>query len=211
MEFVETILFDKGKIDLLEFHMSRLKWGLIQNGYLYCQDIINYSQSLILNSVSDCQSKMKIRFLLSIDLENSFTGRVELSPISKQGTFLFNLGVYSFKYKEKRYPWNAKILDRTFYFQASNWASANGYDDAIILNEYGHVVETTIFNIYILKENIIYTPPLMDMPVKGVFRSWLMSNTVFPLIEKPILVDELYDADIILLTNALRGIQIGKI
>ncbi|MCO5230515.1 MAG: aminotransferase class IV [Chitinophagales bacterium] len=211
MEFVETILYQNGKIDLIDFHINRLKWGLYQNGFSSINHILEQSRSVILNSVKDEKSCIKIRFLLDIQSDGLFSTSIELSSFPKQYFKIYQLGAFPSEYKSIGSPWNAKTTNRFFFQRAYNWAIENGCDDAIVFNEKGRVIETTIFNIYILKDNVIYTPPLKDMPVKGVYRSWLMANSIFPMIEKEIFLQDLYEAEMILLSNGLRGLQVGQI
>lgn len=211
MEFVETILFHNGKIDLIEFHLNRLKWGLYQNGFTSIHHVLEQSRSLIMNSVKDKKDSIKIRFLLNIQPDGLFSTRIELFSFPHPYFKIYQLGIFASGHKSMGSPWNAKTTDRDFFQRAYNWAIENGCDDAIILNEKGHIIETTIFNIYIFKDNILYTPPLKDMPVKGVYRSWLMANAVFPIVEKEIFLQDLYDAEVVLLSNGLRGLQVGQI
>jgi branched-subunit amino acid aminotransferase/4-amino-4-deoxychorismate lyase len=91
------------------------------------------------------------------------------------------------------------------------WAQANNLEDALILNEKGHVIETSIFNIFLLKNNLLLTPPLSDLPVKGVFRTWMIQNSIFPIIEQSLSIKDILSADLILLTNAIQGVRVGKI
>lgn len=211
MEYIETLLCAKGKSELLELHLQRLAWGLYQNGYSVSDTWIDTARNTILNALPQDENYYRIRYLLNMDLNGVISDRVEVIPIENPVFSTFSLGIYTEQYKQVTFPWNAKTMARELYQSAAKWAAQNGYDDAIILNENGHVIETTIFNIYILKGNTLFTPPLSDMPVKGVFRTWMMRNSVFPVIEKSLTKEDLFSAETILLTNAVRGIQLGKI
>lgn len=192
---------------LLEYHLDRLCWGFYQNQIKNVSFLRQHCLERILLEVADLKGEQRVRMLFE-DQDLSF----EFNHTPIQRHFLnYSLGVYKEEFKRSTSPWNAKTSERDFYARAHAYAQQNSCDDVIILNEKGRVVETTIFNIFILKENILYTPPLSDMPVKGVMRSWMMSRSVFPIVEKSLSVEELYNADQIFLTNAVRGIQIGQL
>lgn len=92
---------------------------------------------------------------------------------------------------------------------AKQEAMSQGYDEAILLNTALNVADGAITNIFIVKENQIYTPPIADGALPGVIRSILLEelNAEFPVIEKSISADELLSANEVFLTNALMGIQ----
>ncbi len=210
MEYIETLLCAKGKSELLELHLQRLTWGLYQNGYPVSDILIVTARNTILNALPQDENYYRIRYLLNIDFNGVCSDRVEVIPIEKPVFSTFSLGIYTEQCKQVASPWNAKTTERDLYRSAAKWAAQNNYDDAIILNEKGHVIETTIFNICIMKENKLFTPPLSDMPVKGVYRTWMMHHSVFPVIEKSLTKEDLFNAEAILLTNAVRGIQLGR-
>lgn len=208
MEFVETMFCENQKIELLDFHLDRLKWGLYQNGFQAVNHKVSLSKNYILSQLPDSSRTYRVRYLIDVDFD-IVSQSVEYTPIDRCSFEIYKIGCYESRVKLKSSPWNAKTTHRDIYNDASQWAKENDFDDAIILNENGFVIETTIFSIFILKDGILYTPPLSDMPVKGVMRSWMMSNCVFPIIEKSLTIEDVENADYILLINAVRGIQLG--
>jgi len=94
---------------------------------------------------------------------------------------------------------------------ASIYADENGYDNCILLNEKKSVIEFTNANIYLVKGNIIKTPPLSDGCLKGVVREKLIEiinkSEEFELKEESISPFELQKADEMFMTNAIKGIQ----
>ncbi|MFX9077438.1 aminotransferase class IV, partial [Acinetobacter baumannii] len=56
------------------------------------------------------------------------------------------------------------------YIMAAQFAKSNRYNDAILLNQWGRVADTTIANIFIINNNNIITPPVSEGCVNGVFR-----------------------------------------
>ena len=64
-------------------------------------------------------------------------------------------------------------------------------------------------NIFIVKNKKIYTPPLIEGCVDGTMRRWVSNWLV--IFERPILKDEILDADEVFITNATSGIISVKI
>lgn len=96
---------------------------------------------------------------------------------------------------------------QTFPFtQAGLFATQQQADDAIILNQDGNVVESTIANVYWVKEGKILTPALATGCVNGTFRKILFSLPI-QLQEATATIDTLLEAEEVFLTNAIQGIQ----
>lgn len=211
MEWIETMLCKNGRIELLELHLDRLKWGLYQNEIHSVEDIIAQALHTIESNLPKDSKKYKVRYLLNIDHARNPSEKIELILLGKLEMKTYTLGIYTEQSKKIDAPWNAKTTDRAIYQSAMQWAHANQLDDAVILNEQGHIIETSIFNIFILKNKILLTPPLSDGLVKGVFRTWMMQNSLFPIIEQSLSVKDILSADLILLTNSIQGLRLGKI
>lgn len=64
---------------------------------------------------------------------------------------------------------------------AKTESAEKGYDEAILLNQNGHISEASSENIFIVKNGNIYTPPVSDDILEGITR-----NTVITLIQKEI-------------------------
>jgi len=80
----------------------------------------------------------------------------------------------------------------------------------VVLNAYGRVAETTIANIWWVREGRLFTPPLSEGCVAGVMRRWLLEAlpaSGYSVGEEPIGPDGLEEAEEIFITNAIRGIQ----
>lgn len=211
MEFIETMLCQNGRIELLEFHLGRLRWGLYQNDIHFVQDIIVQANHTILSNLPQDSKKYKVRYLLNIDYVGNHSEKIELIEISSPSRKTCSIGIYTEKFKKNDAPWNAKTTERAIYQSAMKWAQANNLEDVLILNEKGNVIETSVFNIFLLKNNLLLTPPLSDLPVKGVFRTWMIQNSIFPIIEQSLSIKDILSADLILLTNAIQGVRVGKI
>lgn len=78
-------------------------------------------------------------------------------------------------------------------------AVLNGFDEAIVLNDSGHVAEGSAENIFVIRNGQVFTPPLNDNILEGITRRTVMQlfREVFHLqvIERSIDRSELYVAD----------------
>lgn len=102
---------------------------------------------------------------------------------------------------------------------ASNYANAalariealeNGYDEAIMLNHHGKVAEGSAENIFIIKDDIIQTPPLSAGGLEGITRDSIIQiiegNGGF-VIERDLERDDLYNADEIFMTGTAAEVK----
>ncbi|EKY26133.1 aminotransferase class IV [Clostridium celatum] len=79
-----------------------------------------------------------------------------------------------------------------------------GFNETIFLNEKGFVAEGCTTNVFIIKDNKIFTPKISCGLLPGIIRGWVISN--FEVVEKEITKEELLNSDEIFLTNSLVGI-----
>ncbi len=103
-----------------------------------------------------------------------------------------------------------KTLNIARYAHAAQKALANGWDDALLLNAQDRIVESSICNLFWVKNNQVLTPPLSEGCVAGVLRGYLLDKLPewgFSVAEKAALPIELALADEVFLTNAVRGVQ----
>lgn len=100
---------------------------------------------------------------------------------------------------------NLKSCNALMYAMAAKQAKAQQWNDALICNTNGHIIESTIANLFWVKDGIIYTPPLADGCIAGVMRRHIMTLTT--VTEKCCTDDELQQADEVFLTNAIKRIR----
>lgn len=101
---------------------------------------------------------------------------------------------------------NLKTNNYLVYVLAALHAKKHNCNDSLILNSHGRICDASIANIFWVKGEEIYTPPLSEGCVAGVMRRHLLQ--MHPSIrEKICTVAELEQADEIFLTNAVAGIR----
>jgi branched-chain amino acid aminotransferase len=85
-----------------------------------------------------------------------------------------------------------------------------GFDEAIMLNSIGAVVEASAENIFIIKDNILVTPPLFAGALEGITRSSILAIAKENGIEyevRNISRDELYTATEVFLTGTAAEVK----
>lgn len=80
-----------------------------------------------------------------------------------------------------------------------------GYNEVIFLNEKGYITEGSTSNIFMIKNNKLYTPKVECGLLNGVVRSFIINNMNF--VEKEITLEELMESDEIFITNSLIGVM----
>ena len=89
-------------------------------------------------------------------------------------------------------------------------AIKSGYDEVIFFNENGYLSEGSMSNIFIIKNNKIFTPDINQGLLPGIIRNFIVKR--YNVIEKKITLEELFNADEIFITNSILGImKISKI
>lgn len=100
------------------------------------------------------------------------------------------------------------------YVMAAIHARKNRLGDSLVQNQYGRIADATIANVFLIKDRVIYTPPLEEGCIAGVTRRFLLQllpSAGYVVHQQPLTLDDVLDADEIFLTNAVRGIRsVGK-
>jgi len=93
---------------------------------------------------------------------------------------------------------------------ASDEVRRSGFDEAIFLNESGHVAEGATCNIFMVRKGKLITPPVTDNVLEGITRDSIMElaqrELGLPVVERSIDRSELYVCDELFLTGTAVGI-----
>jgi branched-chain amino acid aminotransferase len=93
---------------------------------------------------------------------------------------------------------------------ASDEARQSGFDEAILLNESGHVAEGATCNIFMVRKGTLITPPVHENVLEGITRDSVMQLAERELglliVERPIDRSELYVCDELFFTGTAVGI-----
>jgi branched-chain amino acid aminotransferase len=93
----------------------------------------------------------------------------------------------------------------------SVYAKENQYDNCLLLNTNKNIVEALNGNLFLVKDNVIKTPPFDDGCLKGIMRKQILEIIGkipdFECVEASISPFELQKADELFVTNVIQGIQ----
>jgi len=134
---------------------------------------------------------------------------IETSSLQEQNITPIRLKIY---YNEQKFPGSLSNLKTNNYLLnilSLQYAKANGFDDALILNSRGNCCETSSSNIFMIQKKIIYTPALSEGCVAGTKRRELLETLPtlgFEIRESSISPAMLFEMDEVFLSNAIRNI-----
>ncbi|HTW80456.1 MAG TPA: branched-chain amino acid transaminase [Terracidiphilus sp.] len=93
---------------------------------------------------------------------------------------------------------------------ASDDVRRAGFDEAILLNEAGHVTEGATCNLFMVRNGVLITPPVTENVLEGITRSTILElahkELGLPVLERPIDRSELYIADELFLSGTAVGL-----
>ncbi len=97
-----------------------------------------------------------------------------------------------------------KSLNYLNHILARIEANRAGADEAILLNHRGLVSEGSADNLFVVKNNCLLTPPVIDGALDGITRSWVMTQARelgIPVAARSLSAFDLYTADECFLTG----------
>lgn len=215
----ETMLVENGNIRLAEFHWQRLFSGMEKLRIATDE----YTSGQFSHEISRCLQENNFKGRVKARLQ-IYTGAgsfpdgmgkdsgfiIEAAPLADEAREGENkgwvLGIdpsVRLGYHELK---NHKCTGMLPYLLAARRARAAGWQDALLLNIDNHIVESTIANVFWIKDRQIFTPPLSDGCVAGVMRRFMLERSGLDIEEQSVTVSELMEADELFLTNAIRGI-----
>ena len=220
----ETIKIRNGEILHFTRHLERLFRGI---AVLQLSTPLNftpgYLQQLIITICRENKTIESGRVRLSISAGDGglapakpgFDYIIESGPLEIVGDGIgepVNIGIYPGARKSRDIFSNLKSSSFLPYFMAAAHANTHGWADAIVLNNEGRIADTSIANVFIIRNKAIVTPALAEGCVSGIIRGLicdaksLLDKNGFQLVETRLTQNELEDAEEIFLTNAIRGI-----
>ena len=102
-----------------------------------------------------------------------------------------------------------KSLNYLNNVQAKGEAVRQGADDALMLNMRGHVAETSVANLFVVRDGVLMTPPATDGCLEGITRGTVIEcarELGIPFAEKTLGRMDLFGADEVFMTGTGAGI-----
>ncbi len=210
----ETLRVDRGRAPLLADHLARLAktWQALMPGPfpdLTWQDVID--QVIRANGLQDGCAAVKIlatrgsRAQAPWDNTLLVTARPYIHRLKTIQADGLSLGTYP--YQRQTPLAGYKTLNYLYYLQAGQWAQANGYHEAMILNPDGTVSETNTANLLLINGREVIRPKstavLPGVMAQAVCRQ--LTAWGYGILERTVQPGDLLSARQVLATNALMG------
>ena len=213
------MLVQDGEIRLKGLHWERLFAGMRQ---LYFEVpalmTAEHLEKEVLRNVKKNKSELLCRVRLQVyaggggiySAESSHPGFViECFPLEPDALLLNGnglvAGLATGLAKSRDELSNLKSCNALIYAIAARQARTNKWNDALLRNTDGNIIESAIANIFWIKDGNVYTPPLADGCVAGVMRRYIMSKVSIK--EKNLSEQELHEADEVFLSNAIKKMR----
>ncbi|MEZ7499853.1 aminotransferase class IV [Flavobacterium sp. Arc3] len=114
-------------------------------------------------------------------------------------------------YVTKQLLSSIKTTNKILNITASIFASENGFDNCLLLNDSKNVVEAIQGNIFMLTGSKLITPPVSEGCLNGVMRKQVLALAKkmdnLQVVEEVISPFDLQKADELFVTNVIKGIQ----
>jgi branched-chain amino acid aminotransferase len=219
----ETMLSQQGKVRLGKYHLERLAAGmrLLRLEFstpLTLEALEHQIRGLCaLNGLSASPVRARLTVFRASagpynDPEKNACYCLQASPAKVEGWREAGLALDVFPHGRKSCDDYSAIKSNNYLLstQAGMYAREKGLDDCVLLNVHGRIAETSIANIWWVRDGQLFTPPLSEGCVAGVMRRWLLEKLPpagYPVKEEPIAPDALAGAEEIFITNAIQGIR----
>ena len=224
----ETIKFKNDELILADDHFARLWQGLKLLQYtipkLFTPDLLEEKITELIRKNNHTNARIRLTVTRGhgglYDLHNNQPQYIIQSwelPESNGSLNQNGLELCIYKKAFKMADGFSAIKHNNFlpYFMGAIYAKDEKCNDAIILNQHGKIADTTIANIFFIKNGSIYTTALSDGCIAGTMRQFIISSLKSKGItveEKSTSVEELLEADEVFLTNAIYNIRwVGSI
>ena len=123
----------------------------------------------------------------------------------------YEVDLYKDFYITKHLLSSIKTTNRLINITGSIYASENGLDNCILINDNKNVVEALQGNIFMLKGNRLITPPVSEGCLNGVMRKQILALAKkingIEVTEEIISPFDLQKADELFITNVIKGVQ----
>jgi branched-chain amino acid aminotransferase len=219
----ETMRMHEGKILNEDFHFERffngmkiLEFDIPENfSRVFFQHAI---KDLLLMNCIDGNARIRLMVFRNngniYDTENNFPNYIIEASVLESKIELNETGLITdiFPSGKKSCDIYSNLKSNNYLLpvMAARYGKKNSLTDVILLNAFGRICESAIANVFIIKNNKIYTPPLSEGCVAGTMRRWMLeklSLKKFEVVEKKLPVDSLLNADEFFLTNSIYPVR----
>jgi branched-subunit amino acid aminotransferase/4-amino-4-deoxychorismate lyase len=219
----ETIRVFDGKIPFLSHHIERLTSGMFYFGYEFSddfnEDLIENEiyKLLITNKLKDARVRLEVfrnsgglytptqngfQFIISAQALDSSVFNLESEGLELYISEDVRLGTSNYQ--------RFKTGSTKDYIVAGLEKKRNNWDESILLNCHNRIAEASSGNIFLIKNDVIYTPALSEGCIDGVMRKIIISTAKemgIKVFITEINIDFLESVVEIWVSNAIQGMK----
>jgi len=212
----ETMRLHAGRVRLLSRHLARLRAGCVRLALPYPGDARIEAD---IARLADAGAEGVVRLVLTrgdggrgYAPPHGAAGRriISLHALPPPGPPALSLGICSTPLGQSVALGGLKHLGRLEQVLAAAEVAMAGWDEGLMLDASGYVVEATRHNLFYVRGGRVLTPPLDRCGVAGVMRGLVLETLAalhLPGGEAPLRYDELDEIDEMFLCNAVVGVR----
>lgn len=221
----ESMKVINGKILFFEDHYFRLMASMrimrMEIPMVYTMENIEFEIKKLIRKKGLLQSTVRIRLTIYRDAEGLYLPNssdvgfvIEAVALSHRSYIVntadYEVGLFKDHYVTPQLLSTLKTNNRVLNVIASVYAKENDLSNCLLLNSDKKVVEAINGNLFLVKGNVVKTPPLADGCIKGIMRKQLIAiltaKEEVTVEETSISPFELQQADELFITNVIQGV-----
>lgn len=197
-EIFETMKYENGEIKFLDNHLSRMKSAADYFIFKFNEKKIRKQIDSEISNLNKGQNK-KIRHALN----KWGVVKVEVTDIPELNQNI-SVIISQNKINSSDMFRHFKTTNRKLYDDEHLNHNSKGFYEVLYFNERDELAEGSRTNVFIRKENIWFTPSLESGALPGIYRKYFIE--MHPEVsEIKLKIDDLINADELILTNVLQG------
>lgn len=219
----ETLKYKNGSLILLDEHLARLWKGMklmkFELPRLFTPDKLESETLALISKNKLASARVRITVFRGngglfdpVNLHPNYL--IEALPLPENNGQWNENGLHLCLYEDikKQTDVFSQLKHNNFlpYVMGSLFAKEMKCNDALLLNTESNLADSTIANVFIIKNNLIYTPPLTDGCIDGIMRNTVIRTLRllhYQVIESSIQPEFLLDAEEIFLTNSIYNMR----
>lgn len=221
----ETVKIVNSKILFLEDHYFRLMSSMrivrMEIPMNFTMEFLE-EQMLLLAKTNAMEQSSRARITVYrndggyyLPLNNSVSFLIQVERLENKSYSIaendYVVDLYTDFFVAKQLLSSIKTTNKLLNITASIYASENGLDNCLLLNDSKNVIEALQGNLFMLKGNTLVTPPVSEGCLNGVMRKQILNlaRTLknLEVVESVISPFDLQKADELFITNVIKGIQ----
>jgi len=219
----ETLLYKNGELVLKDLHMARLWKGLTLLQFelprLFTQGYVLRNIEVLVKKNGHQSARVRLQVLRGdggvFDTEKmapqfiieSWDLPAHAGELNSNG---LELTIYSDATKTCDSFSGLKHCNYLPYAMAAIYAKKNQCNEAILLNQYSRVCDASTANIFVIKDNVIYTPAADEGCIAGTRREFYLGalpQLGYVMQASSITVQQLSEADELFVSNAIHPLR----